>query len=296
MTKIIAGNSCKILAQRLSHTLGFECLDANIQRFADQELRIQLDAHLYQTDVIIVQSTCQPANDHLMALLLLVDAAKRAGAQRIIAVIPYFGYSRQDRPSYQGGPISARLVATLLESAGVDHMITLDLHSKQAEGFFNIGVQNIDPNPLFASVIDQDRPLVVVSPDIGGLFRARGLANLLNSGIAIINKSRSEPNTCQMDGLIGNVVDKHCIIVDDIADTGGTLCQAAVLLKDQGALSVEVMVTHPVLSGKAIAKMQAAPILKIMTTASIRQKNLPKLFSLVDIIPLLAAAVHRVIA
>ncbi|CAL7959247.1 Ribose-phosphate pyrophosphokinase [Alphaproteobacteria bacterium] len=294
MAKMIAGNSCKDLAYGLSQYLGLEYWDVKIKRFADEELRVQLTAHLYEEDAIIVQSTCKPANDHLMELLLLVDAAKRSGAHKVIALIPYFGYSRQDRPFYEWGPTSARLVATMLEAAGVDHLITLDLHSKQSEGFFKIGVQNIDSIPLFASTIDKSRDLVVVSPDVGGLIRARKLSESLDCGLAIINKSRKEHNTCQMDDIIGNVTRKHCIIVDDITDTGGTLCKASILLREHGAFSVQVVVTHPVLSGNATARLEQAPIEKIITTGSVPQNSLPAKFEIVNIIPLIASALVRV--
>lgn len=296
MAKIMAGNSIKVLARALSQYLDLEYLEAQLERFADEELRVQLATPLYEEDVIIVQSTCKPANDHLMELLLLVDAAKRAGARRVVALIPYFGYSRQDRPSYEWGPISSRLIATLLEASGVDHLITLDLHSKQSEGFFKIAVQNIDPIALFVEHIKKSSDLVVVSPDVGGLIRAQKLAESLRCDIAIINKSRKTYNSCQMSHhIIGVVKGKSCIIIDDIVDTGTTLCNAARLLKEKGALRVEVIVTHAVLSGESILKLEQAPIEKIMTTDSIEQKFLPSYFHIIDIVPALGAAVRRIL-
>lgn len=290
MTKIIAGNSSKKLAHGLSEYLGMEYLDAQIERFADQELRVQLAKHMHKDDAIIVQSTCKPANEHLMELLLLVDAAKRAGAREVTALIPYFGYSRQDRASYEWGPVSARLVATLLEASGVDHIITLDLHSHETEGFFKIGVQNIDPIPLFAAAVKKSANLVVVSPDVGGFMRAKRLAESLDADLATINKSRSKHNQCQMDSIIGEVTGRDCLIVDDIADTGETICKAAALLKDNGALKVDAIVTHPVLSGDAVHKLDNAPLGQIITTNSIEQGALPAKFTVVDIIPVIAGA------
>lgn len=307
MTKIISGNSSKKLAHDLSKYLGMEYLDAQIERFADQELRVQLAKHLHNDDAIIVQSTCKPANDHLMELLLLVDAAKRAGAYKVTALIPYFGYSRQDRASYEWGPVSARLVATLLEASGVDHIITLDLHSHETEGFFKIGVQNIDPAPLFVEAIgkssilnsmtsiagsqSQGSNLVVVSPDVGGFIRAKRLSERLVADLATINKSRNKHNKCQMDSIIGDVAGKNCLIVDDIADTGETLCKAAVLLAESGALSIDAIVTHPVLSGDAALRLDSAPIGRIITTNSIAQNSLPSKFMVLDIIPIIASAI-----
>lgn len=179
MTKIIGGSSCRKIAYDLSVYLKIDYIDATVARFADQELRIELPCYLYEEDAIIVQSTCKPANDYLMELLLLIDAAKRAMNRKVIAVIPYFGYSRQDKLSRKWEPISAKLVATMLEAVGVNHIVTLDLHSKQVEGFFNIDIQNIDPVPLFASFIEKSYDMVVVSPDTGGLTRARKLADIL---------------------------------------------------------------------------------------------------------------------
>lgn len=295
MTKILAGNHFKELAKALSKQLSLKYLDASIVRFADEEFRVQIPQPLYEEDVVIVQSTCKPANDHLMELLLLVDAARRSGASRIIVVAPYFGYSRQDRPSYEGGPISSRLVASLLEVAGVDYLVTLDLHSKQSEGFFTINVLNVDPLPLFLPSIDKSKDLIVVSPDIGGLIRARVLAKALKAGIAIINKTRIEYNTCVVTNIIGDVRKKHCLMIDDIVDTGGTICKAAVLLKESGALSIEVLVTHPVLSNVAVQHLNKAPIEKIITTNSIPQERLPKKFKVLDITSIIKATLKNIL-
>lgn len=295
MAKIIGGSSNKTLLQDLNKVLGFDFIDAKIERFADQELRIELQSSLYNENVLIVQSTSCPANDHLMELLLLVDAVKRLGAKKIVALIPYFGYSRQDRRSYDFSPISASLVANILESSGVDHLITFDLHSKQLEGFFNIGVQNIDPLELFASFIKEKNNVAIVSPDVGGMVRARKLGSILSVEIAVINKIRKNYNECSMNEIIGDVKGKNCVLVDDIVDTGNTLCKAAELVIKNGALSVEVFVSHAVLSKDAMDKLEKAHIKKIITTKTIEQKKLPSKFVVIDIVPILCDSIRKII-
>jgi len=295
MTKIIAGSASLSLANKLCQALQIPQVATSIERYMDQELRVQLQDSVYGEDVIIVQSTSKPANDHLMELLLLTDAAKRSGAHRVIACVPYFGYSRQDRPSYDFGPISARLVATMLESAGVDHLIALDLHSQQVEGFFKIGVQNIATTTLFADLLRGKSGLMIVSPDIGGTIRARKVSQLLGVDLGVIDKIRQSPNTCQIGEFIGNVIGFHCVLVDDIIDTGGTLCQAAELLIQKGALSVEVLVTHAVLSDQAVAKIMASAIKQITVTNSIEQVDLPSKFNVVDIAALMSDNLRKLI-
>lgn len=295
MTTVVGASSCKRIAQDISTHLGVRYIDSAVERFSDQELRIQLPCSLYEEDVIVVQSTCNPANDHLMELLLVIDAVRRAGSRRVIAVMPYFGYSRQDRPSYEWGPISARLIATLLEAAGADHMVTLDLHSKQAEGFFKIGVQNIDLITVFSSMIHalNMNNIIVVSPDIGGLVRARKLADSIHSDLAVIHKTRTTHNTCEMHTIIGDVAGKNCILVDDIVDTGATLCQAAALLKMHQAKSVNIMVTHAVLSHDAQDNLCAAPIDTLVTTNSIPQVFNNTRFQVLDVAPILSQAIRK---
>ena len=287
MAKIIAGSNGHQLAKYFSQTLKIEYTDAHINRFADQELRIEIPMDLGGQEVIIVQSTSQPANDHLMELLLLIDAAKNAGAKRVIAVVPYFGYSRQDHLSYQGAPISAKLVARLLETAGVDCLITLDLHAKQVENFFTITVHNVDTVALFASNLEERKNLVIISPDIGGIERAQLLSHHLGVSFALINKSRQRYNICHMNQVLGNISNKNCIIIDDIVDTGGTLCKAADLLIQQGALRVEAVVTHGVLSGDAVDNIMASGLSNIAITNSITHPRLPDHFVVVDVAPLL---------
>ncbi|ETZ07751.1 ribose-phosphate pyrophosphokinase [Holospora obtusa F1] len=291
MTKIICGTNCKKIAYSLSACLNIECVEAIVTRFADQELRVQLPYCLYEEDVIIVQSTCNPANDHLIELLLLIDAVRRAGSRRVVSIIPYFGYSRQDRPVYEWGPISARLVATMLEAAGADHLITLDLHSKQVEGFFKIGVQNVDLSKFFALHLKNFQEIVVVSPDVGGLVRARKLAEILKADLAIINKTRNNHNFCEMSTIVGNVFEKNCLIIDDIIDTGETLCKAAFLLKQHNAKSVQVVASHAVLSFQAKQKLIEAPIDTIFVTNSISQNLNHERFTVLDITPILAETV-----
>jgi ribose-phosphate pyrophosphokinase len=295
MAKIIGGSSNKTLLKDLNKVLGFDFIDAKIERFADQELRIELPCPLYNDNVLVVQSTSCPANDHLMELLLLVDAVKRLGAKKIVALIPYFGYSRQDRRSYDFSPISASLVANIIESSGVDHLITFDLHSKQLEGFFNIGVQNIDPLELFASFIKEKNNAVIVSPDVGGMVRARKLGSILSVEIAVINKIRKNHNECSMNEIIGDVKGKNCVLVDDIVDTGNTLCKAAELVMQNGALSVEAFVSHAVLSKNSIDNLQQSHIRKIITTKTIEQKKLPSKFVVIDIVPILCDSIRKII-
>ncbi len=289
MTKIIAGSTSKKLAQQLSANLNITQVEAFIERFEDEELRVQLANGVHDEDVIIVQSTSKPANDHLMELLLLVDAAKRSGARRVIALVPYFGYSRQDRPSYAFGPISARLVATLIEAAGVDELITIDLHSQQTEEFFKIGLQNIETTSLFADFLKAKQKLMIVSPDIGGTIRARKLSSVIGAEFVVINKIRKSHNTCQMAEISGDVLGQHCVLIDDIVDTGGTLCKAAEFLMQRGALSVEAIVTHAVLSGQAVMNIEASAIKRMTVTETIEQQYTSPKFNVLDISVLISS-------
>ena len=285
---IIAGTSHPELADDISQLLKIPCIHAIVNWFEDQELRIQIPAHLHGEDVIVVQSTSKPANDHLMELLLIIDTARRAGAKTITTIIPYFGYSRQDRPSYEYGPISASLVANLLEAAGINRIITLDLHSRQIEGFFKAGVHNISPLTLFAPLFPEKDSYAIVSPDVGGLVRAQNFSSLLGVGLAVINKVREQNGVCKMSKVIGSVKGKHCILVDDIVDTAGTLCLAAELLLARGATAVTACVTHGVLSGEAIEKIEKSAINRIYITNSIKHSKLPDKFEILPIASLLA--------
>lgn len=275
--KIISGLSNPNLAARISNEINAELLTTTINNFNDGELKVQVDGNIGK-DIIIVQSTSTPVNDHLMELLLLADTAKRAGAKNIIAIIPYFGYSRQDRCTHKNGPISASLVIRMIEAAGITHVITLDLHSTQLEGMFNIPITNLSTESLFFSVGENKQNTIIVSPDIGGTPRARNYSSLFGTDLAIVNKTRDINNNCSMSEVIGNVSNKHCIIVDDIVDGASTLCMATDLLLKQGAKSVEAIVTHAVLSDGAIEKIKDSEISKIYITDSIYHEKLPKKF------------------
>ena len=275
--QIISGSSNILLAKKIAHNTGYKLLNSKIGNFSDGELRVEIQDNI-EEDVIIVQSTSHPANDHLVELLLLVDTVKRAGAKNIIGIIPYFGYSRQDRCTYKNGPISASLVIKILEIAGITKVITLDLHSKQLEGVFNIPIINLDPASLFFPFYNNRIDTVIVSPDIGGIIRARNFSSLLGTDLAIINKTRDANNECSMSEIIGNVKNKKCIIIDDIVDSANTLCKAADLLKENGAINIEAYVTHPVLSGNAKEKIMLSQINKIFVSDSIYHKSLPDKF------------------
>ncbi len=295
---IIAGSSHGELAESISSKLSVPFIKANIKRFEDQEMRIQIDGDLYERDVVIIQATCKPANDRLMELLLIVDAAKRAGARRIITAIPYFGYSRQDRPSYKYGPLSASLVATLIEAAGVNRVLTLDLHSRQTEGFFKVGVQNLNPLSLYEALFPdaQDDGYVVVSPDVGGLTRAQEFSRMLGVDLAVVNKSRitqgQNQGAVQMSEVIGNVVGKKCILVDDIVDSGGTLCRAVELLMEKGAVNVTACITHAVFSKNCVELLDQSPLDKLYITNSIHQDRLPRNAMVLPIDSIFAEAIR----
>lgn len=287
MTKIIAGGASTHLVNDIAKESGIIKIDVLVEKFHDQELHIELANGVNNEDIIIVQATSRPTNDNLMELLLLVDAAKRSGAKRVIAVIPYFGYSRQNRQTHPYGPISAQLVANIIEAAGVDHLLTIDMHSLEIKNFFKIGVTNIETTNLYASILKDFSEIVVASPDVGGLMRVHNLSELLRINFAVINKVRKRDGSCEMKGITGNVKGSHCVLIDDIIDTGTTLCQAAELLIQRGALSVEAIVTHAVISAQAEDKITNSVISKITVTNSIKQLNLGDKFKVIDIAPLI---------
>ncbi len=287
MTKLIIGSNSRKLGERLSEFLNLDCIEAYINYFADGELRVQLAESLSGEDVIIVQSTSRPVNDTLMELLLLVDAAKRAGAGRVITLVPYLGYSRQNKSKHLNEPVSAQLVAKFLEAAGVDQLITVDLHSLTIEDFFNIEVQNIETNSLFADALKNKSNLMIVSPDAGGTERAQKLSQVLGTPFVVMNKIRNFDSTCSMGSISENVGGYNCILVDDIVDTGNTLCGAAELLMQHGALSVEAFVTHGVLSGLAVERIEKSALERITITETIGQKVLPSKFKVLDVVFLL---------
>lgn len=290
---IIGGSSHPTLAQQIEGKLGCDGIIANTKKFADQELKVQINKDLYGEDVIILQSTTKPANDHLMELLLLADTAKRAGCNSITAVIPYFGYGRQDRPSYEFGPISASLVARLIETSGINKVVTVDMHSKQSEGFFKIGVRNLDPTDCFLNAVQKNSNYIVISPDVGGLSRARVLASKLRTDLAIINKTRDPQGKCIMSDVIGDVTGKNCIIIDDIVDTGGTLCEAGRLLMQNGANSVSACITHAVFSENCIDRISKVGFAEFFITDTVYHQNLPSFINVIQTSELIVKALLK---
>ena len=271
--EILAGNATPALAEAIARVLGVRMGRAQVQRFSDGEISVEVLDNIRGRDVFIVQSTCPPVNDNLMELILLADACKRASAQRITAVIPYFGYSRQDRRSRATrAPISAKAVAEMVCASGIDHVVTVDLHADQIQGFFSIAVDNVYASPVLLADawkrLEED--VVVVSPDVGGVVRARALARRLdNTDLAIIDKRRPKPNVAEAMNIIGEVRDKVCVLIDDMIDTAGTLCQAAGSLLDEGAKEVVAYITHPVLSGKALERITGSDLTELVVTDTI---------------------------
>ena len=270
--KILTGNSNKPLAEAISAKLALPLVKANIRRFSDNEIFVEILENVRGEDVFVIQSTSFPANDHLMELLITIDALRRSSARRITAVIPYYGYARQDRRVGSRTPISAKLVANLITHAGAHRVLTLDLHAGQIQGFFDIPLDNLYAGPVFSKDIKEtlsNRNLTVVSPDTGGVARARAIAKRIDADLAIIDKRREAAGVSEVMNVIGDVKNRDCILIDDIVDSGGTLCNAAVALMDQGATSVSAYITHGVLSGGAVARVAASPIEKMVITDSI---------------------------
>ena len=270
--KILTGNSNKPLAEAISAKLALPLVKANFRRFSDNEIFVEILENVRGEDVFVIQSTSFPANDHLMELLITIDALRRSSARRITAVIPYFGYARQDRRTGSRTPISAKLVANLITHAGAHRVLTLDLHAGQIQGFFDIPLDNLYAGPVFSKDIKEtltNRSLTVVSPDTGGVVRARAIAKRIDADLAIIDKRREAAGVSEVMNVIGDVKGRDCILIDDIVDSGGTLCNAAVALTDQGATSVSAYITHGVLSGGAVARVAASPIEKMVITDSI---------------------------
>ncbi|UDG81765.1 Ribose-phosphate pyrophosphokinase [Candidatus Profftia lariciata] len=271
--KLFAGNAIPELAQLIANRLYTNLSDASVGRFSDGEVCVQINENVRGGDVFIIQSTCAPTNDNLIELVVMVDALRRASAGRITAVIPYFGYARQDRRVRSARvPITAKIVADFLSNAGVDRVLTVDLHAEQIQGFFDVPVDNVFGSPILLKDMLQknmDNP-IVVSPDIGGVVRARAIAKLLNdTDMAIIDKRRPHANVSQIMHIIGDVSGRDCILVDDMIDTGGTLCKAAEALKEHGAKNVFAYATHPILSGNALSNIKASVIDKIIVCDTI---------------------------
>jgi len=295
--KLLTGTSNQNLAKEVSEYLNIPISDAIVSRFSDGEVRVQINESMRGEDVFVIQSLCPPINENIMELLLILDAIKRASAGRITAVIPYYAYARQDRKDKPRVPISARLLADLITVAGAQRVVVVDLHSPQIQGFFNIPVDNLHAlGVLYDYLKDKvDGETVVVSPDAGGVERARLLANKIGCPIAIIYKRRPEPNVAEVLDLIGDVKGKRAIIVDDIIDTAGTVCAASELLLSKGAVRVDVVATHGLLSGPAVERLRKSPIEEVVITNTIpaEHKNLEKL-RVVSIAPLIGEAIRRI--
>lgn len=270
--RLIAGNSNKALSEAMSSYLNLPLTQANLKRFSDKEIFVEILDNVRGYDTFFVQSTSYPTNDNLMELLIAIDALKRGSARRITAVIPYFGYARQDRKVGGRTPISAKLVANLITAAGADRVLTMELHAGQIQGFFDIPVDNLIAAPVFVPEIKEKfegEELCIVSPDVGGVVRARALAKRLGSELAIIDKRREKANQATVMNVIGEVKGKICIMVDDIVDTGGTLCHAAVALEEQGAKEVHAYTVHGVLSGPAVERVTTSPLKSLVITDTI---------------------------
>jgi ribose-phosphate pyrophosphokinase len=298
--KVLACNSNRPLAEAICAYLNLPLTKASVRRFADMEVFVEILENVRGEDVFIVQSTSYPANDNLMELLVSIDALKRGSARRITAVIPYYGYGRQDRKSGPRTPISAKLVANLITEAGADRVVTLDLHAGQIQGFFDIPTDNLFSAPVFVKDIKEQfngKDLVMVSPDVGGVLRARSIAKRVEGDLAIVDKRRERAGVSEVMNVIGEVKGRTCILVDDILDSGGTLCNAAAALMDHGAESVSVYCVHGVFSGGAVARVTSSPIKSVVITDSIMATEAVRLAQNVrqlSIAPLLAEAIKRI--
>jgi len=297
--KVISGNSNLPLSRAIADYIGIPLSQCIVKRFADMEVFVEIQENMRGEDVFIIQSTSYPANDHLMELLILIDALRRASARRITTVVPYFGYARQDRKPGPRTPISAKLVANLIEAAGADRVLTIDLHAGQIQGFFDIPTDNLYAAPVFVHDIEQrlsDRDLMVVSPDVGGVVRTRALGNRIGADLAIVDKRRPEAGVSEVMNIIGDVSGRDCLLVDDIVDSAGTLCNAAGALIEAGAKSVSAYVTHGVLSGQALERVNQSALEHLLITDSIQPR--PEIlasekFQIISIAELLGEAIRR---
>ncbi len=298
--RIFSGNSNKKLAEDICTKLGIALGKANVATFSDGETRVEINENVRGMDVFIIQSTCPPVNDHVMELLILIDAMKRASADRVTAVIPYYGYARQDRKVAPRAPISAKLVADLITTAGASRVLSVDLHAGQIQGFFNIPVDNLFATPILLKYMMSNfaNNLVVVSPDTGGVERARAFAKRLDANLAIIDKRREGPNESQVMNIIGNVKGKRVIILDDMIDTAGTMVQAAAALEAEGATEVIACCTHSVLSGPAIDRIDGSNLKEILVTDTIplheRARQCKKKITVLPVAGFLSEAVRRI--
>jgi ribose-phosphate pyrophosphokinase len=298
--KVLACNSNRPLAEAMSAYLGVPLTNASVRRFSDMEVFVEIHENVRGEDVFVVQSTSYPANDHLMELLVALDALKRSSVRRATAVIPYYGYARQDRKTTPRTPISAKLVANMVTAAGADRVLTLDLHAAQIQGFFDIPVDNLWASPVLVKDIRQHHEgadLVIVSPDVGGVLRARDIARRVDADLAIIDKRRERAGVSEVMNIIGDVAGRRCILVDDIVDSAGTLCNAAEALIEAGAEGAYAYVTHGVLSGGAVARVNSSPIETLVITDSIVATEAVKAarnIRQVTIAPLIAEAIRRI--
>ncbi len=298
--KIMSGNSNRPLAEAIAAYLDMPLTRADVKRFADMEVFVEIQENVRGEDVFVIQSTSYPANDNVMELLVTLDALRRGSARRVTAVLPYYGYARQDRKSGPRTPISAKLLANLITKAGADRVLTIDLHAGQIQGFFDIPTDNLFAAPVFRADLNEkykNGNLMVVSPDVGGVVRARALAKRVNADLAIIDKRHPEAGVSEVMNIIGEVEGRHCVMVDDIVDSGGTLCNAAKALMDAGALSVDAYVTHGVLSGGAVSRIASSPLSSLVTTDSIQATEAMRVarnIRQISIAPLLGEAILRI--
>jgi ribose-phosphate pyrophosphokinase len=298
--KILAGTSNLKLCKDIARNLKLKLVNTNIKRFPDNEIYVEINENIRGNSIFVVQSTSNPVNDNLMELLICIDALRRSSAKNITAVIPYFGYARQDRKVVPRTAISAKLVSNLITDAGANRILSVDLHAGQIQGFFDIPVDNLFTTPIFARHIKKNiktNNLICVAPDVGGVERARALSRRINVGIAIIDKRRPTPGKSEVMNIVGNVKHKICVIVDDIIDSGGTIVNAAKALKDKGAKEIYVYITHAVLSGSAIDKIKKSQIKKLVITDTIDNSKKIKISKKIEVIsfaPMISEAIKRI--
>ena len=298
--KILAGTSNLKLCKNIARILKLKLVNANIKRFQDNEIYVEINENIRGNSIFVVQSTSNPANDNLMELLICIDALRRSSAKNITAVIPYFGYARQDRKVVPRTAISAKLVSNIITNAGANRILSVDLHAGQIQGFFDIPVDNLFATPIFARHIKKNiktNNLICVAPDVGGVERTRALSRRISVGIAIIDKRRPAPGKSEVMNIVGNVKHKICVIVDDIIDSGGTIVNAAKTLKDKGAKEIYVYITHAVLSGSAVDKIKKSQIKKLIITDTIdnsKKIKISKKIEVISIAPIMSEAIKRI--
>ena len=298
--KVLSGTSNPKLSEKIAKHLKLKLINSNIKRFSDGEIYVEVNENIRGNSIFVVQSTDNPANDNLMELLICIDALRRSSAKNITAVIPYYGYARQDRKVVPRTAIAAKLVSNLITNAGANRVLTLDLHAGQIQGFFDIPVDNLFATPIFARHIKKNiktNDLICIAPDVGGVERTRALSRRINVGIAIIDKRRPTPGKSEVMNIVGNVKNKTCVIVDDIIDSGGTIVNAAKALKNKGAKDIYAYITHAVLSSNAVDKIKKSHVKKLVTTDSIdNSKKIKKItkIEVISISPMMAEAIKRI--